>query len=224
MSSVYSITGCGDSALTAMRFPSIVFVHGFQGHPRTTWAQKDIYWPADFLPQDFPNARIMTFGYDSKVVILGGANQLGIDGHAKALLNSLERKRTSCPLRPVIYIVHSLGGIVLKEAFRYTTGAGSHHRELATVARATRGIIFFGTPHRGGNSNYVFLGNTASRTARLFGFGVNKKNLGSLEVESSTLDQLNEEFVAWCEAHPQVQLSSIQETKGLSGWGFTGQV
>lgn len=67
----------------------------------------------------------MTFGYDSKAVKLGGggANQPGIDGYAKALLNELETERTDHPSRPIIYIVHSLGGIVLKEALRYTTGA-----------------------------------------------------------------------------------------------------
>lgn len=166
----------------------------------------------------------MTFGYDSKVVKLGGVNQLGIDGHAKALLNELAAIRRTTKLRPLIFIVHSLGGIVLKEAFRYTTGAGKIHKDLVSVATSTHGIIFFGTPHRGGNGTYVFLGKVARNWASLLGFGTNKKNLTNLEMESSTLDQLNEEFIAWCEEHPNVRVSSIQETKGLSGWGFTGQV
>ncbi|KAH0533344.1 hypothetical protein TsFJ059_001927 [Trichoderma semiorbis] len=55
----------------------IVFVHGLQGHPRKRKEKKQnspenddqfkpIFWPADLLPKECPNARILTFGYDSK--------------------------------------------------------------------------------------------------------------------------------------------------------------
>lgn len=50
---------------------NVVAVHGLQGD-RTH--ESDSLWLRDFLPTDIPNARIMTFGYDS----------VGIQAHAVA--------------------------------------------------------------------------------------------------------------------------------------------
>lgn len=65
----------------------------------------------------------MTFRYGSKAFRSGGVSQLGIDNHVKSLLSWLDGERADNPSRPVIFIVHGLGGLLLKEAFRYATGA-----------------------------------------------------------------------------------------------------
>jgi hypothetical protein len=73
---------------------SIVFVHGFGGHPLETWSTKDVYWPKDLLGPGVPNIRIITFGYDANAAKLSGrvgANTL--HDHAKALVSDLERQR-----------------------------------------------------------------------------------------------------------------------------------
>lgn len=58
----------------------------------------DIFWPLDLLPQDCANARILTWGYDSKVShFFGGAvNQSNITAHARNLLHGLKRSRVNC--------------------------------------------------------------------------------------------------------------------------------
>jgi hypothetical protein len=74
-----------------------------------------VYWPKDLLPVDCPKSRIMTWGYDTVITkgIAGPTNKSNIFAHAKDLLYALDRER---PLgRPLIFVAHSLGGIVVKE-------------------------------------------------------------------------------------------------------------
>jgi len=85
-----------------------------------------LFWPQDLLPTDFPACRILTFGYDSHVTrfFAGTASKNGIKEHGNDLLKRLEaaRRDTEEPggsntvsTRKIIFIVHSLGGLVLKE-------------------------------------------------------------------------------------------------------------
>ena len=57
-----------------------------------------IFWPLDLLPEDCPNARIITWGYDSVITRFfdGAANQGSIFTHAKDLLFALSRARSDC--------------------------------------------------------------------------------------------------------------------------------
>ena len=61
----------------------------------STWtdASTGKLWLRDFLPLAIPNARIMTFGYDSRVV--DGRNILGIMENANNLLIDLGHYRDS---------------------------------------------------------------------------------------------------------------------------------
>jgi hypothetical protein len=74
-----------------------------------------VFWPADLLPEVCENARILTFGYDTKVTkyTSGPTNMNSILSHGKDLLFSLGRQVV--PGRPLIFIAHSLGGILVKE-------------------------------------------------------------------------------------------------------------
>ena len=78
---------------------------------------KSVFWPLDLLPTDFPNARIFTYGYDSHVThwFKGPAMRLDVFSYGESLLNGLEARRREFPNRPLIFIVHSLGGLVLKD-------------------------------------------------------------------------------------------------------------
>jgi hypothetical protein len=74
-----------------------------------------VFWPVDLLPNECPNARILVFGYDSKVTkyAAGAVNGNSILSHSKDLLFTMCRER---PLdRPLICIALSLGGITIKE-------------------------------------------------------------------------------------------------------------
>jgi hypothetical protein len=118
-------------------------VHGLQGHPRITWTRKfqarsqftsgskrqkldksaeeptSIYWPADLLPEDCPRVRILTFGYESHVsrFFRGPADQNNVVEHGRDLLYALEmhRREKIASARPIIFVAHSLGGLLVKE-------------------------------------------------------------------------------------------------------------
>ncbi len=74
-----------------------------------------VYWPGDLLPAEFPKARILAFGYDTRVTryMANATNQNSIYAHGKDFLFALSRRREQG--RPLILIAHSLGGILVKE-------------------------------------------------------------------------------------------------------------
>jgi hypothetical protein len=52
--------------------------------------------------------------------------------------------------RPLIFVVHSLGGLVVKTALLYANESRTQRTvHISSVADSTRGILFIGTPHRG---------------------------------------------------------------------------
>ena len=91
----------------------MVFVHGLHGHATGTWATAEVCWPRDLLPQDGPNARVLTFGYGA---LVRDETPLLIKDLGKTLLESLtiNRRHTKAAKRPLIFVAHSLGGIVVK--------------------------------------------------------------------------------------------------------------
>jgi hypothetical protein len=104
-----------------------VFIHGLGGHPERTWTYSEksrskskvvsVFWPRDLLNKDFPNVRVLTYGYDSHVSrFFSATNQSGIFAHGKKFLLALKRKRKESPKRPLIFLAHSLGGIITKDA------------------------------------------------------------------------------------------------------------
>jgi hypothetical protein len=185
---------------------------------------KPCYWPDDLLALDFPTARIATYGYDSKVsnFFKGAANQSNIVGHGTSLLNDLEAFRRSKPRRPMIFVVHSLGGLVLKEALRQSWQAQPYEKDLREVYDATRLIIFMGTPHRG--SNYASWGVLARNVAVAVGFDANDRVLRDLEIDSAILEVLRRDFAKMLR-EDSFDVWTFIEGKGLKGVrGLTGKV
>ncbi|KAJ9612240.1 hypothetical protein H2200_003837 [Cladophialophora chaetospira] len=82
----------GTDSLTQL-FDSIIAVHGLGGDAFATWThpKSKKFWLRDFLPQQIPDARIMTFGYNADAAF--GQSTAEILDHAKSLLVSLVDKR-----------------------------------------------------------------------------------------------------------------------------------
>src|SRR5271154_3513131 len=57
-------------------------------------------------------------------------------------LVSLEAERRLDPLRPVLLIAHSLGGIVIKEMLRRSSGCHSGQTHFRSIFESTIGVIF----------------------------------------------------------------------------------
>jgi len=125
----------------------IVFVHGLGGY-KETWTSNDgkEFWPKT-LSADVPKAHIFTFRYNTNIVdFLGAQNE--IDKPAGDLVFNLSglriKKKTND--RPIVFVAHSLGGLVCAQALLLADNAAEE--EEKSISRYTRRIAFFGTPLR----------------------------------------------------------------------------
>jgi pimeloyl-ACP methyl ester carboxylesterase len=121
--------------------PSIVFVHGLTGDREATWTARGATepWPKTLLPTMLPTARVLTFGYDAYVADWRGVvSQSLIANHAWNLLTSLSSYRENDATvgqptildismywhtqneRPIVFVCHSLGGLVCEDVW-YST-------------------------------------------------------------------------------------------------------
>ncbi|KEZ46772.1 hypothetical protein SAPIO_CDS0062 [Scedosporium apiospermum] len=129
----------------------IIAVHGLNGDSMNTWThfpgrgKPSTMWLRDLLPEKLPSSRVMTFQYDASVV--GNTSAHGVRGNASKLLQLLRDKRedNDDEGRPIVFVGHSLGGIIIKQALKLASSS----RRFSDIAKSTRGIVFFGTPHRG---------------------------------------------------------------------------
>ncbi|KAH7395584.1 hypothetical protein BKA64DRAFT_643405 [Cadophora sp. MPI-SDFR-AT-0126] len=137
----------------------IVLVHGLNGNPRNTWtAPNGVFWPSQLLPAALKNyqARILVYGYNADVYTFGsskgGPSSDMIHQHAQTLLANLalERKSEEVGEHPIIWVAHSLGGILVKRALELSFDLqGNHDDDLRSIFVSTFGVIFLGTPHTG---------------------------------------------------------------------------
>lgn len=93
-------------------------------------------WPKDLLPREMPNVRVLSFAYDAD--IYGNTSVAGIRGNAEALLARLRDLRDDRDYgRPIVFVAHSLGGIVLKrvrESIVFTgSPLGNFSADMASV-------------------------------------------------------------------------------------------
>ncbi|RYP46151.1 hypothetical protein DL768_007626 [Monosporascus sp. mg162] len=179
----------GDDFETIKAIYAVVAVHGLNGHREETWtADNGVNWLRHLLPQDLPHARILSWGYDANTHGPRVSCQYLYD-HARSLVADLCRKRklTNSTERPIIFVAHSLGGIIVKSALIHSDTArqGALH-EHRSVKVATHGIIFMGTPHQGGNG--VQLGRLLANVASLF-VAADNRILQHLERDSEWLQQ-----------------------------------
>ncbi len=131
----------------------IVFVHGLnpkgsEAHARQTWTDDNsgFFWPKDLLSQELPSARVLLFSYNSS--IMSNASSAPVASHAIMLCDRLKNRRLKEEEvhRPLIFVAHSLGGLLVKQALVEAT----INLRYRCLKASTHGLVFFGTPHRGG--------------------------------------------------------------------------
>ncbi|TRX88257.1 hypothetical protein FHL15_010824 [Xylaria flabelliformis] len=174
------------------------------------------YWPRDLLPLTVTDARILTFGYDTHIrhVFAGQISQNSVYDMSWDFLVALEAQRKEHVSRPIIFIVHSLGGIVVKEMLRRSDGCHGSRQFLRSIVESTHGIIFFGTPH-GGADPRSFLLRIAESAVKVAGFSVNEKIVSTLLPSSERLRELRDEFGPLAMKYNWI-IHSFQEQYGVA--------
>ncbi|KAH0608276.1 uncharacterized protein H6S33_002328 [Morchella sextelata] len=127
----------------------IVAVTGLAGHAYGSWKSRKTQkmWLQDFLPiePDIRRVRIMTYGYNTKLI--ENTVDDGMVDYRRHFIQQLTNSRDSPEKksRPIIFIGHSLGGILIAQALVHSKNI-QHSRHILD---ATHAVIFFGTPHKG---------------------------------------------------------------------------
>jgi triacylglycerol esterase/lipase EstA (alpha/beta hydrolase family) len=100
----------------------VIFVHGLNGGRTRTWTadrercpEDTPFWP-QWLKNDIPSARVWTYGYNSSAFADVSADNVDIHAETflKALVDSGVGKRKGDGLSNIVFVGHSLGGIIIK--------------------------------------------------------------------------------------------------------------
>ena len=132
----------------------VVFVHGLNGDAHATWqpeGQPDRFWP-DWIGEDLPDVGVWSVGYPVNAFAWKGST-MPLADRAVNILVSLHTNDIGTN-RPVMFITHSLGGLLVKEMLRKATDGSVPEGEA--LAKNTKGIVFLSTPHAGSNlANFI---------------------------------------------------------------------
>ncbi|MEV7099746.1 hypothetical protein AB0M80_43715 [Amycolatopsis sp. NPDC051045] len=185
----------------------VVFVHGLDGDPRESWSgkQQNSFWPG-WLAQDVPGAGVWSLGYDAASSRWIG-NAMPIQDRAINLLAQLENHGIG--QRPLCFVTHSMGGLVVKEMLLHAAEGRAGYAEFAT---ATRGVVFLATPHTGSD--------VVTRTiVKALGVVYRKTSaVDALERNSAHLRQLNDRYRDWiAQRDVQVEHRVFYETQPTRG-------
>lgn len=126
----------------------IVFIHGLDGNWKTTWQSRRSseapFWP-ESLGKRRQNANVWSVGYDA-ASSEWLSDPLPIQDRADSILDLLTTHGLGT--RPIVFITHSLGGLVTKNLLRRASDHPADKR-WGTILKQTRMVAFFGTPHSG---------------------------------------------------------------------------
>ncbi|VUC27567.1 unnamed protein product [Clonostachys rosea] len=188
---------------------SIIALSGLNGHAFGSFKARGSpwMWLRDALPQYIKDSRIFIYGYDTKLIGSSSFQSLRNLGQVLYLtirnLRQTDSKSTGVPL---IFIGHSLGGLVIKEVYqmiKIMTEEKDHMN--STILDAIRGILFFGTPHTGMNTGSL---------AQMARGRPNEELVKSLDIDSQYLKTLDDGFhVALRSLDPKPQLIGFFETR-----------
>jgi tetratricopeptide (TPR) repeat protein len=128
---------------------SIIFVHGLGGHAYDTWrsaADDSSFWPL-WLAEDLQGVAVYTLSYEAPP-----SNWLGTSMPLQdRAVNVLEGLIGSPGLTagPVVFICHSLGGLIVKQMLLDLDRQKETRPEAAALLERVSQIVFMATPHTG---------------------------------------------------------------------------
>ncbi|KAI1127148.1 hypothetical protein F5Y10DRAFT_243265 [Nemania abortiva] len=183
----------------------LVLVHGFGGDPFETWTYQEdgtsVFWPEDLLIEETPQTRILSFGYEVGERIVGT-----IRDYARTLIVYLNSQRgDDAKTRPIVFLGHCLGGLIIKQALRFAAKETRYN----SIAVATKSIMFFGTPHNGGDKK-----GWLEIAKKYKALGSKCKMIDILSKNTDDLIEIDEDFRQLTSKYTIVNFTEMRKMKG----------
>ncbi len=199
---VYSVVNTNSANIEL----DVVFVHGLGGDKDTTWhpeGSPDAYFPR-WIGEDRARIAVWSYDYNSAPSDYLGESVPTVQ-QATTLASRLKTVGVG-QTRSVVFITHSLGGLVVKQMLH--DGFSGTDERAKRVLENTRGVVFFATPHKGSNkADFVKMLNGIA-----LGVGRLTESIDDLKYDASWLQPLDKFY------------SSRAEGLGIATQSFFEQV
>jgi pimeloyl-ACP methyl ester carboxylesterase len=201
------------------RVADIIFVHGLGGDYLSTWhpngkKEADGSW-LTWLGQDLEDMGIWSISYNVEPLKWRGST-MPLTDIATNLVELLDEH--SIGDRPVFFITHSMGGLVVKQLLRHAHDYGN--TSWKKILDKTQGIVYLSTPHSGAD-----IACWISHIGGLIGTSI---SVDELKANDSRLLELNEVYrnhnvlslipiKVYCEANPTNNVVVVDMTSANPG-------
>jgi len=184
--------------------PDVIFVHGLGGHFKSTWMSNvgkgETCWPV-WVGED-AKVRVWSVGYDADLS-KWTASAMPLPDQADSLLDLLTGEPRLRDRR-LVFIGHSLGGLVIKTALTHAKSLGVE-RYRALLPRVA-GIVFLATPHSGAQ---------LANIARAVSFALKTNDqVADLTIHNAHLRTLNGVFLGLL-GESKIPVRTFAETRGV---------
>ncbi|KAL8343385.1 hypothetical protein RB601_004359 [Gaeumannomyces tritici] len=129
-----------------------IVIHGFGSHPLAAFKARGFsdVWIRDWLPQDFPKLDILTYGYGLHFDDPNASGDIHewADSFRSDLRAYRSMTRGNANFKPLIFIVHSLGGLVFKDAVVSMANSAIFPGDQKIV-KCIHDVFFFAVPSQG---------------------------------------------------------------------------
>ena len=124
----------------------VIFFHGLTGSAYETWASKadKTFWP-EWLLQDLGYLAIHSVTYPASLFNKWASKEMDMFERAGNVLENLVGRGFGS--RPIVFVTHSLGGILAKMLLRRSNE--SEDVDCRLISESTQLVIFLSTPHTG---------------------------------------------------------------------------
>lgn len=184
-------------------------------------------WPIDGLPQKLSNVQILLYGYEADIIgPFQSKSQNTITAHGNNFLIALERELPENI--PLIFVAHSLGGILVKDVcgiwikgdsavltvLKVLSLSKLHPQpKYQLIHRNTYRVVFMGTPHRG--SDMAGLAIILANITKVAIQNPNKQLLRGLDSGSEVIDRIHTNFMQLL-IKPDFAIHCFQEDRGVT--------
>ena len=140
----------------------VILVHGLGGHHYDTWrsgtkvdawALDPTFWPL-WLARDCEDMAVFSIGYEAPVSRLR-CTAMHLTDQARNIL-AIVLADPALAKGPLVFIGHSLGGLVVKQLLRTAESMASYDAGAASLIQRIEKVAFLATPHSG--SGWATLG------------------------------------------------------------------